>query len=209
MKVLQELRESCLLCVLKHLGQAAALMSETRQDYPAHRWLAVGHMAEAAEECCKDYPKLADEIRKHRLRYMTGLDYVVPIVKLIEMASKLAEDVGGCGRLGEDDVSRVLSQLQRLNSGKQGPETAAQAAALRRKLDAAISAREKRGSKKRQWSEERAERCGSVAVSLLKPGTKVYEKWLAKRNRARKRNRQESSWPERRPLKTIKKKAAK
>jgi 8-oxo-dGTP pyrophosphatase MutT (NUDIX family) len=42
-------------------------------------------------------------------------------------------------------------------------------------------------------SEERAERCGSVAVSLLKPGTKRYERWLAKRNRARKKNQQESA----------------
>lgn len=148
MKVLQELRDSCLDCVRKHLGQASALMAEVRQDYPAHRWLAVGHMAEAAEECVKDYPKLADEIRKHRLRYMMDLDYAVPIVKLIEMASGLAEDV--------------------------------------------------------QLAEERPERCGSVAASLLKPGTKRYEKWLAKRNRARKRNQQEDGPLVRRPLKTIK-----
>lgn len=162
MKVLQELRDSCLDCVRKHLGQASALMAEVRQDYPAHRWLAVGHMAEAAEECVKDYPKLADEIRKHRLRYMMDLDYAVPIVKLIEMASRLTLPSSTLPGAREDV----------------------------------------------QLAEERAERCGSVAASMLKPGTKVYEKWLAKRNRTRKRNakkraQQEDNGLTRRPLKTL------
>ena len=137
MKVLQELRDSCLFCVLKHLGQASALMSEARQDYPAHRWLAVGHMAEAAEECCSGFPKLAAEIRKHRVRYMEDLDYVVPIVKLIEMASKLVSEAAAWS----PEVVAVLDPQQE--------------------------------KKRRKWSlrkeEERAERCGSVAASLIKP----------------------------------------
>ena len=150
MKVLQELRDSCLFCVLKHLGQASALMSEARQDYPAHRWLAVGHMAEAAEECCSGFPKLAAEIRKHRVRYMEDLDYVVPIVKLIEMASKLVSEAAAWS----PEVVAVLDPQQEKKRRKWG---------LRRK------------------EEERADRCGSVAVSTLKPGTKVYEKWLKRR----------------------------
>ena len=104
-------------------------MQEVHQGYPQHRWIAIGHMGEAADEALKKYPKLADEIRKHRLKYMVNVDYEVPIMDLIEKANKLAGD---------------LSEAQRA-----------------------------------------AHKCGSVAVSLLKPGTKRYEKWLSLRNNRR------------------------
>lgn len=92
MKVLQELRNSCLSCVRKHLAQALVLMGEVRQGYPAYRWIAIGHMAEAGDECCKDYPKLAAAIRAERLKYMADPDYAVPVMKLIEKASNLVNE---------------------------------------------------------------------------------------------------------------------
>lgn len=128
---LTELRDSCLDCVRKHLSQALILMQEVHQGYPQHRWIAIGHMGEAADEALKEHPKLADEIRKHRLKYMANGDYQVPIMDLIKKASKAAGD---------------------LSEGRK----------------------------------RAAHSCGSVAVSLLKPGTKRYEKWLSLRNYRRK-----------------------
>jgi 2'-5' RNA ligase len=89
---INELRDSCLNCIRKHLGQAAALMDETKQGYPAHRWLAIGHLGEAASEALKKFPKLADEIREHRIKYISNPDYAVPVVELIEKASKLVSE---------------------------------------------------------------------------------------------------------------------
>lgn len=90
---LSEARPSCLDCVRKHLAQAEVLMGEALQGYPHHRWLAIGHLGEAADESVLAYPKLAAEIRKHRLAYMADRDYVVPTDKLLALADKLAGDL--------------------------------------------------------------------------------------------------------------------
>jgi hypothetical protein len=65
-------------------------MQEVHQGYPAHNWIAVGHLGEAADESLRDYPKLAAEIRRHRIAYMKNPKYEVPIMELIAKATKLA-----------------------------------------------------------------------------------------------------------------------
>jgi hypothetical protein len=111
---INELRDSCLNCVRKHLGQAAALMDEAKQGYKAHRWLAVGHLGEAASEALKEYPKLADEIREHRVRYINNPDYAVPVGDLIKKASKLvSEHCGYC--------DKHTDQLEGGKADKNGP----------------------------------------------------------------------------------------
>jgi hypothetical protein len=66
-------------------------MEEARLGYPHHRWIAVGHLAEASAESVLKYPKLAAEIREHRLKYSQDPDYVVPIMELIAKAEKLSK----------------------------------------------------------------------------------------------------------------------
>jgi hypothetical protein len=88
LKGLNELRDSCISCVLKHLSQALILMQEVHQGYPKHHWIAVGHLGEAADEAVKEFPELAAEIRKHRVKYMADPKYSVPILDLIEKAQK-------------------------------------------------------------------------------------------------------------------------
>lgn len=95
MRPLQETRSSCLDCVRKHLAQAEVLMNEARQGYPANRWRAIGHLGEAGDECCQDYPKLAAAIRAERIKYMADPDYQVPCMKLIERASALVQEGAG------------------------------------------------------------------------------------------------------------------
>lgn len=111
-------RKTCLDCTRKHLSQAAVLMEEALQGYPDHRWLAVGHLAEASAESLDQYPDLAKEIRAHRVAYMNDPAYKVPVVALIGKASALAGQSGtgvaglgasskGSGGAGETGPGRV------------------------------------------------------------------------------------------------------
>ena len=67
-------RDGCMDCVKKHLAQAIILMQEVLQGYSEdphmHKWLAIGHLAEAADEALADNPELANEIRNLRLKVM-------------------------------------------------------------------------------------------------------------------------------------------
>lgn len=77
------MREPCMVCVLKHLGQAHVLMDEAENGYPLYKWLAVGHLAEAESECEDNHLKVV--IRTQRRAYMVS-EGEVDILKLIEEA---------------------------------------------------------------------------------------------------------------------------
>lgn len=64
------MRETCLFCASKHIAQAIVLVTESCMGYELHRWVAVGHLAEAETETCSEFPELADNIRKVRLALM-------------------------------------------------------------------------------------------------------------------------------------------
>ena len=66
------MRLACFECAKKHLGQASALIIEAELGYPLHKWLAVGHLAEAEAELIKDHKDLAIIIRDARLKYIKG-----------------------------------------------------------------------------------------------------------------------------------------
>ena len=77
-------RPACKNCTTKHLSESIALLNisqaiiqlkELLQGYTvergySHQWLAIGHLAEAADEIIKDNPELALEIRNVRLKLM-------------------------------------------------------------------------------------------------------------------------------------------
>lgn len=65
------MRDSCLHCVRKHLGQALVLLIEAAQsfEYEWHRWIAMGHLAEAEAEALESWPNLATTIRNARIGY--------------------------------------------------------------------------------------------------------------------------------------------
>lgn len=66
-------RKSCMDCVRKHLAQAQVLLDEAQLGYPHHRWLAVGHLAEAESECLDEHDDFARKIRECRLDVMQSL----------------------------------------------------------------------------------------------------------------------------------------
>ena len=83
------MRESCLLCCLKHLGQAVVLVLESRQGYPEHVWLAAAHMAEASDEMVEAYSKIAAMIRTERLMLMDSPeDYNPRLMPLIRWVAR-------------------------------------------------------------------------------------------------------------------------
>jgi hypothetical protein len=89
------LRETCLYCVRKHLAQAIVLNIEARLGYPLHRWLAVGHLAEAESEAVNEYPELAEKIRLVRLALMgkEGELKGPEMMALLQAAEAVAEKV--------------------------------------------------------------------------------------------------------------------
>lgn len=92
------MRPECLDCVRKHLGQAIVLMNEARLGYPDHKWLAVGHMAEAEHEAPLEFALL---IREQRLNYMGGghadLLGIVSLVSATDAGEDLLPDLLGSG----------------------------------------------------------------------------------------------------------------
>jgi len=81
------MREPCLDCTIKHLGQAFVTNIEYCLGYPEHILLTIGHLAEASEECFRENSAIADLIRQERLNLMDDYDYIVPYFKLYNMVN--------------------------------------------------------------------------------------------------------------------------
>jgi len=84
------MREPCLDCVIKHLGQAFVTNIEYSLGYPDHILLTIGHLAEASEECFAKSPEIADKIRQERLKLMENYDYNVPYFELYNIVDEFA-----------------------------------------------------------------------------------------------------------------------
>jgi hypothetical protein len=86
------MRQECMDCVRKHIAQAIILLDEYILGYPHHRWLAVGHLAEAESEVMAYSVKLASEIRKERLKIMNNAENPKLEYLIIEASKILGED---------------------------------------------------------------------------------------------------------------------
>jgi hypothetical protein len=85
------MRQTCLDCVRKHLGQAHVLLDESRLGYPEHFWLAIGHLAEAESESLKENPDIAYAIREARTALIDEPDYPFDVIDFIRKVSDVAE----------------------------------------------------------------------------------------------------------------------
>ena len=101
------MREACLFCALKHLSQALILIQESRQGYPLHRWLAVGHMAEASDELLEEYSDLANQIRKVRVAYIDDARFDPPLMDFIKTLDEMVAEAfpNGSVNQGRSDGS--------------------------------------------------------------------------------------------------------
>ncbi len=92
-----ETRKSCLDCCLKHLGQAIVLLMESKKGYPAHKYIALGHLAEAEDESIDSFEELANEIRDTRVSIQDGNEPNKSIEELIGLAIETKSEKGsGC-----------------------------------------------------------------------------------------------------------------
>lgn len=82
------LRTTCVLCCLKHVGQARALWLEAQKGYPNFHWFCIGHLAEAEDEIVQEYPGLADKIRTERKVLEGNPRYRPEFESLVEEVSK-------------------------------------------------------------------------------------------------------------------------
>jgi len=76
------MRNSCLVCVRKHIAKAIILLSESKLGYPQHLYLALGNLSEAEDEAVNTYPAFANRIRNCRLRIEKG--ECVDLLELIQ-----------------------------------------------------------------------------------------------------------------------------
>lgn len=81
------MRATCYDCVLKHLGQASALMDEAANGYPSHKHFAIGHLAEAEAEIMSSNSSVAATIRGERKRYIDGEEvFILTLIEIVEEA---------------------------------------------------------------------------------------------------------------------------
>jgi hypothetical protein len=88
-------RKTCLPCVLKHLGQSIILFAEAGKGYPHHKYLALGHMAEAEDESITNHPELCSKIRDVRLKLEAGGNPSYSVEDLIKIVAQVNEKEGG------------------------------------------------------------------------------------------------------------------
>lgn len=103
------MREPCLYCVRKHLGQAEVLMGEALRGYPEHKWLAVGHLSEAEEELVSFDSELVEKMRESRLEYMhNSVGY--PTLTYLSEITKLETSF-----MGKDLTEEELEKVKKIN----------------------------------------------------------------------------------------------
>jgi hypothetical protein len=59
--------------------------------YATHRWLAMGHLAEAEAETLVDYPDLALQINEERKNIEIDLAYDPKLMEIIEAATAIEQ----------------------------------------------------------------------------------------------------------------------
>ncbi|MFA7219330.1 MAG: hypothetical protein WC119_02365 [Synergistaceae bacterium] len=114
------MRNYCLDCTIKHLGQAYVLHGEVTQGYPQHILGVIGHLAEAAEECAGASAELSKKIRQYRLLILEsiipimdeGQDVSIPYFDLFLEVMKVLKEKG-CGDCTKAEKSFKERLLER------------------------------------------------------------------------------------------------
>ena len=87
------MRQHCLQCFRKHLGNAAVLLEEIADGYP-YRAYTIGHLDQAAQEIRELYPELATLVRAHRIRLQNDWNYSIPF-EALDAFICVMEEMGG------------------------------------------------------------------------------------------------------------------
>jgi hypothetical protein len=81
------------------------LLHESKQGYPTHFWLAMGHLAEAGDELLRDYREVADNVRNERKLLEDDPLYEIPILDMIDQVTEIAERENTDERQADGDTA--------------------------------------------------------------------------------------------------------
>lgn len=83
-------QKTCLDCYRKHVSTAMVFEDEASigNQYPNHKWFAIGELNAAEKEVCIDFPLLAQITREYRISYQVD-NKPVPTEELINLANQL------------------------------------------------------------------------------------------------------------------------
>lgn len=76
------MRQHCLQCFRKHIGNAAVLLEEYYDGYHSYAHMIVGHLDQAAQEIRELYPELATLVRAHRIWLQNDWRHSIPFEAL-------------------------------------------------------------------------------------------------------------------------------
>jgi hypothetical protein len=96
------------------LAQAYITQIEANMGYPEHILLAIGHLAEASEECMAISPELSDEIRQYRLLIMEDSQVQIPYFLLFNKVKELIREkgCGSCKKASVDFKERLMAKKE-------------------------------------------------------------------------------------------------
>ena len=117
------MRQGCLQCFRKHMGEAAVALEEVHDGYP-YKYLVSGHLSHAEEEIREFSPELAKIVRAHRIQLQNDdyRTYMVPFEALDRFTDDMeAMHVGHLDVDGKSLVPEVPEEcyagLEKLSDG--------------------------------------------------------------------------------------------
>lgn len=72
------MRQPCLQCFRKHIGNAAVLIEEVLDGYAGYKHMVCGHLDQAAQEIRGYSFKLSLIVRAHRIKWQQNIEYGIP-----------------------------------------------------------------------------------------------------------------------------------
>ena len=84
------MRQPCIQCFRKHIGNAAVLIEEVLDGYVDYEHMVVGHLDQAAQEIRRYSPTLAHLVRAHRIKWQDDTNYDIPFEAFDSFARTLS-----------------------------------------------------------------------------------------------------------------------
>ena len=112
------MRQPCLQCFRKHIGNAAVLIEEYLDGYHDYAHMIVGHLDQAAQEIRGYSRELALVVRAHRIKWQQDHDYPIPF----EALDRAVGDLELIGDLTPENMPQLSEDcyegLDKLASGE-------------------------------------------------------------------------------------------
>jgi len=102
------IRESCVLCAVKHIAQARVLLLESKKGYEEFYHFATGHLAEAEDELLQDHRTIVDKLREWRKALEEDKEYEYPFRESVLLVA----------HQGQQEVLERVQQMEKELDGK-------------------------------------------------------------------------------------------